>query len=626
MCWWLTAVVSFVNAQRTSQTAELLFADPTEIATTATRTQRQVNQSPVTVRVLPQRSLELGGWMAVQEALERQLPDILPFEGSLMRFLSVRGSFSSSEFNERVLVLLDGVPLNDPVLGHVPLMAFPMMPLERIEVVYGPGSALYGANAFAGVVEMKSASPSDGHRWRAWLGGGDGTRRNLALWGAHASSRWKFSASVWAGADGGTVGIHNDADTRFGQMQIRWQASPTVQWTLRSYLFSMRRGVNGRTVAVAGTPNDFYENEQLIWSLERSVQNGVRTHHWLRLYGQSGTHLFDREQLAEPLHVRYRRLGAEVLWQHQAGQNCWTFGLEARQESASGSLLRPAPTTTLWSAYAQLEWTRAPLYLTLGMRHDNHSIYGHQRSVRGALVYSPTARWSLRASYGTAFRAPNFAELYTKGYWVWTPIELDFSPVYAMGDPNLRPEQITAWEIGLHHQISERLQLDLSYFDKDHANLISLELHEGHPSGITWQHAHYRNLMHYHVAGWSASLGWQLSQHLQFATSWFYVATRHWGSYSSHPTVRQIGLTRSRWVASLRGEFSPRLSWQLESVLPPYDTGTQQPLLALALGYQPDSHRGWQLRLDNLLNARYSLSPLLRTHGIRLSLSYQQSW
>ncbi len=626
---WLSAGMVVVMAcslwaQRTSRTAELLFADPAEIVTTATRSQRSIEESPISVQVLTRHSLT--DWLTVQEALERRLPDVIAFEGSLMRFLSVRGSFSSSEFNERTLVLLDGVPLNDPVLGHVPLMALPALPLERIEVVYGPGSALYGANAFAGVVALKTAPSATERQVRVQFGEGNGQRQSVALWGSYLAQRWHFSTFGWVGQDGGTPGIHNAARTHMWQSALRWNPTPHTTWTLRTLLSGMQRGVNGRTVAMAGTPNDSYQTQAFLWALEREAKGAGSRYHLLRLYGQQGTHEFNRQQASVRRQANYQRLGVETLWQWSHGHTQWTVGLEARQESAAGNLLRRSPTANLWSAYTQLEYHLPAAYLTVGLRHDNHSVYGAQRSVRGALTYSVNEQLAVRASYGTAFRAPNFAELYSGGNWVWTPIELNFSPVYVMGDPRLRPERITAWEIGIRHQLAPTAHFDLSYFDKNHENLISLELHPGHPTGITWPHAHYRNLMHYHVVGVAASVVWRLNAGHELTVSGYHLLQQHWGSHSAHPTVRQISLTRSRLVVTLNGRTGTRFSWLLEGVVPPYDTGGGRALIALALRYPLQERRAWLLRVDNLLNSTYALSPLLQTRGLRLSLFYQQGW
>ncbi|MFN4034188.1 MAG: TonB-dependent receptor, partial [Fimbriimonadales bacterium] len=142
--------VLICSAQRTSATAEWLFADPQETIQTATRTERPVAESFTTVRVITRREIELSGAQTIQEVLERFVVDFEGQESSQHRFLSMRGAYSSSEFNERMLFLLDGQPLNDVLLGNFPAMSLSTHDVERIEIAFGPGSAMYGPNAFAG--------------------------------------------------------------------------------------------------------------------------------------------------------------------------------------------------------------------------------------------------------------------------------------------------------------------------------------------------------------------------------------------------------------------------------------------------------------------------------------------
>ncbi|MCS7209806.1 MAG: hypothetical protein NZ874_09570, partial [Fimbriimonadales bacterium] len=98
--------VAMCYSQRTSETAEWLFADPQEVVKTATRTERPVAESFTTVRVLTRREIELSGAQTIQELLERMVVDFEGQESSQHRFLSMRGAYSASEFNERMLFLL----------------------------------------------------------------------------------------------------------------------------------------------------------------------------------------------------------------------------------------------------------------------------------------------------------------------------------------------------------------------------------------------------------------------------------------------------------------------------------------------------------------------------------------
>lgn len=618
-------------AQYSSETAEFLFADPTQVAVTATRSQHPVSETFTTVRVITREELRLAGLRTAQEALERLVPDIEFKEGIVHRFLSVRGAYTSAEFNERVLILLNGMPLNDPGIGNFSLMMLPTEVIERIEIAFGPGSALYGPNAFAGVINIFTRPPEAGSGFesRQFYGGRGDYIASLLYRSGPTRSRFAYGIGIGAWRDWGSDrAINNDARVGFLSLQGHWAPRDGSLWQMHYHFFDMDRGSVGRSTVSSWTPYDRYRPRLHTFSLIRAVESD-RFKQQLHLYGLLSTIRFLRESppgsgVLEPSRYDQSQFGLEYLWQRRSGRTLITFGGEARRLWIEGALI---PNTTAWNgaSFVQVEWLGGAFRPLLGLRYDHHSAYGSQINPRIGATYRLNRDTVLRTSYGRAFRAPNFTELYIQGFviWVLTP-DGNLLPGKVFGNLELTPEIVRSYEVGLNHTSRRGWQVDLSWFFSDQHELIDVDVLPPDFNDPLTLRAQYRNLSNVEVQGYSVMVSKPLGTHLDFALGYTRMTPR---VISAQPTDDFI--SPYRVVTKLAFHDLKGWNGQLTLYSPARQLTSKEAhewVAHLSVGYRPSSREEWSLRIDNLFNNAQDIAFIVPGASRTAWLQYIRKW
>jgi len=617
-------LVASLWAQRTSATAEWLFADPQEVVRTATRTEHKVSESFTTVRVLTRREIELSGAQTVQELLERMVADFEGNEASIHRFVSTRGAYSSSEFNERTLFLLDGIPLNDPLLGSFSAMAISTHDVERIEVAFGPGSAMYGPNALAGVVNIITAhGRADRSSFYSSYTARSGYNASLR-WVSQTGSdwRWGVQASFWH--DPGSDRVRNN-DTRVRSLMLNTRNG---RWNFHYAYLDMDRGSIGLRYGLFPTPYDRFQPRSHYWQAEWNQTRGA-TRQIARFYGMSGELDFLRTRPPTfALNTRERRafdqqvLGVESYWQFPWGHAQMLAGGDFRLQRGSGQLLGGAHAASNLAFFLQGEWELNRWRPMLGFRYDAHSVYGNQLSPRTGLVYQAGAHDILRASLGRAFRAPTFAELFVRDFLVWTPY-FDGSnwvavPFRVNGSPTNKPEEVLAFEVGWKHIHPNGWRWDAAYFAQDIRNVITVFMVDPGDPFLR----QYRNLARIRVSGYSLELSGRLLPPVELALGYMRVDYRG--------NIREdYKPARNRFVIRMAHYQEHGLSAQLAFSYPALRLGRTDAYgwnTFLNLSYRSDARTRWNLRVDNLFNVRTEMAWRVPGGGRSLWFTWQRDW
>lgn len=621
----ILAFVGFALAQRTSATAEWLFADPQEVVQTATRTERAVYESFTTVRVLTRREIELSGAQTLHELLSRMVVDFEAQEGSIHNLLSTRGAYSASEFNERTLFLLDGMPLNDVILGNFSPMAFSTHDLERVEVAFGPGSAMYGPNAFAGVVNLITRRKA-GDSHSSFFSGI--TERNGYL----TSLRWtsprspvNLQVSLWH--DPGANRLPNN-DTRVRSLIANWhQERNGRQWNLLYGFIDIDRGSVGMRYGVFPTPHDCFENRMHYWTLEQ-VRGDQQKHTW-RFYGSWGRLELLRTQpptfglnTRTPRPFDHLMLGTETFWQWSKANAQYLGGGDYRYTRASSANhLRGSHSATNLALFLQGEWHMGRCHPVLGARYDSHSIYGSQFSPRLGFIYQVNSQNILRASLGQAFRAPSFVELYLTNFPLWTPVRMGDNWVPASyqieGNPELRPEKTRTFEIGWKYA-GTNLRFDLAYFRQNLSDVVTVFLIDPNQPWLR----QFNNVYAFAIDGWSTELGWKLKPRTDLTFAYMRVDYKGSIDQDYRPSKHRAVIRLAHW--NERG-----WSGQLAFTYPAVGLGFTDAYAwnsYLTLIYRADSRTRWSLRVDNLFNTRTELARWVPGGGRALWFTVQRDW
>ena len=424
----------------------------------------------------------------------------------------------STQYNPQVLMLVNGIPITGVTFGDRSIIwgGMPVENIARIEVIRGPGSALYGADAFSGVINIITKTSADINGTQLGLRAGSFNSRDA--WVQHGGSWGAFDAAAYlrvGHTDGQRQIIAADALTLNGLPSLapgpvnlgrnaidgRFDLSRD-KWRLRAGYQQRTNGGTGAGIASALDPagKNFgerintdltYQDANFAPDLDVTVQASylhITEKSDLTLF-PPGTNFglgpFPNGVIGNPYkwerHLRFNLAAVySGLQSHKLrfGVGTQNDDLYRTQESRNYNLVNipgignfPAPlpggVTQMTAAdifltpharrvnyvYAQDEWSfTQDWYLTAGVRHDHYSDFGSTTNPRVALVWETAYNLTSKLLYGRAFRPPSFAELYNIN-----------NPV-AQGNPNLKPETNQSVELAFAWQAASSLQTNLNLF------------------------------------------------------------------------------------------------------------------------------------------------------------------
>lgn len=359
--------------------------------------------------------------------------------------------------SKRLLVLMDGRRINDQYQGNVDFSLLPADAIEQIEVLRGPASALYGSNAEGGIISITTRRGYDepGTRLRA-EGGSYDTQHYGISHGGVAGSLDYFAAGSYVSTDGYTD--NSDGTDRDWQA---WNVLGNVGW--RPDADSDLRAFVG---AYGGQGTD--ENSER--EAEKNHQSVVYNRLWnerldarlkAQVYRSYEHHEYDWKYPGTGI---YRQL----TWAGDVQQSLWlgernqvTAGLELRQDGVDiDEVAGPIDeSTTVTAGYLQDEVHLADsLRIAIGVRDDYNSDFGNEASPRVGGLWQPGADTDFFGSVNYAHRAPGLSDRF---------VRTQFSGRVFEGNPDLDPETLTAYELGMRQRVGSQLQVELTGFYND---------------------------------------------------------------------------------------------------------------------------------------------------------------
>lgn len=391
-------------------------------------------RAPATTYVIMAEEIAASGAHTLPDLL-RRVPglDVTGFR-TLHGEVSVRGL--NDRLNNRTLILLDGRTLLNPRFDSISWPSLPvgLEEIARIEVVAGPASALYGANAVQGVVNIitKTAAEAAGTRLRYSAG-----ERNLHGTGLlHAVTTegrsQKFSAGYFR-ADRFEGGGLPAAETGRAHAELGWELPQESRLSLaggvnrRSSNFSARSGPlddDGVTGFLRADAELGRARLRGFWNAERTVI-------------QSFPSLKDPSDNSDVLD-----LTADRSWTLPGAHEA-AAGLTYRRNAARSSIFPGGRVSQdLYAVFAEDEWRPLDaLSVVAGARADKHPRTDWTFSPRGSLILRPVPDHIIRFSGGSAFRNPTLVENH-----VDATVPLAGSTTRSVGNPSLAPERLTSFE------------------------------------------------------------------------------------------------------------------------------------------------------------------------------------
>lgn len=409
------------------------------VVATASRRLQTLGEAPVATEVVDRGRMESSGATDLAGVLA-MLPGVETQGGHPVG----TGVYLQGLGSERVLVLVDGEPVVGRIAGEIDLTRLPVADAERVEVVKGPQSTLYGSEAMGGVINLVTRAPEPGApAGGVQLSGGSRGRRDGV---AHArASAGPFDWTVRGGLrDVDLVpgqGAPLDAGTRRwdGSARLGWQAADDLRVEGGGWL--VEESQRWRT----GQLYQFADNRQWSGRLSAAWTRGA---HQLTpsLYAAGFEHGLSRASGPDPVgggdRESQRLAEAALRYTGTAGALVLDGGAELRHEGTRSSRVQGGERdATSADAYGQGTWTAGALSLTPGVRLSHGSRWGQHWTPRLAMVWRPVPALAVRASAGTGYRAPAFKELHME-------FLNDAAGYTVRGNPDLRPEGSTSVSAG----------------------------------------------------------------------------------------------------------------------------------------------------------------------------------
>lgn len=462
----------------TAMSLEQLMDIPVVAASKYAQPQHEVAAS---VSVITREDIRTFGWRTLGEALA-SLPGFYTTYDRQYTYIGTRGLGMPDDYNTRLLITLNGNRLNEPTYDSV--MAGHEFPLdqdliERIEVIPGPGGAVYGQNALFGVINVvtRDGAGLDGTEVAAAWQSPQGQRQVrlshgrvldngvdllLSASGLRARGEDRFYDY---GAGGAGVAAGQDGE-RADRLFLRLSRGP---WSF-DLAYSDRRKDDPTAVGRSDplVPGQYIRDRYLSTQLQYEDHFAGATQH-LQARVFWGQYRFDSVTVwggeAYRGAAASAARGLELRWLNTAiADHTFMLGLELQdspRQDQTSVLSDPADNlyllTSGWRAglYAQDQWRLADtLVATLGLRADRNNVNGTRLSPRAALIWQATPASTAKLLFGRAHRSPNVYEQ----DWDWSAGQYP-TPLPAMAD-----ERIETTELVLDHRPAPELALRASVY------------------------------------------------------------------------------------------------------------------------------------------------------------------
>ena len=494
-------------------------ASPGVIVVTATRVPTPVKQVPAGVTVITRKEMQARGETTLVQALSA-VPGLgVVQSGGPGNAASV---FIRGTDSEDVLVLLDGVPVNDPsdANGAFNFGNYTLDDVQRIEIVRGPMSGLYGSNAIGGVINIITLQGSGAPKASISLAGGwpEQAQGSAAISGSAGAFDYAFAGGLdeESGYDETAKrlsvyrGVKDPFRSKIGSVNLGYTPVSGTRLSLILRAQQVDAGFPDLGDPVFDDPNEYDKNDNLFGKLDITshLLNGAWTTDAFIARVQNELHYTNLLDTADPNQVQaddiYRGYRTDAQWNNTLhlpdfgpiATNYASFGVEYSNDTSHENVNEVdfgSPFTETVRAsqhalagHAGLQGTLFnALTLQAALRDDSVSSFGNALTGRaGASLAVPAADLHLKASYGTGFLAPSLFDLYGVDNYGY------------VGNPNLRPEYSRGFEAGPQFDIpafgaADFASLSASYFNTNIRDLIT----------VTPNYESEENIGHAHIDG-----------------------------------------------------------------------------------------------------------------------------
>jgi len=430
-----------------------------EVVVTGSKTEISRKIVPITVSQITRQNIENSGQMNILPALNTYVPGIFVTERNILGFgvstggsgaISIRGIGGSP--NTDVLVLIDGHPQYQGIFGHPLPDAYVASDVEKVEIIRGPGSILYGSNAMGGVINIISRkNHQEGISGN--VGASYGSYNTQKYYGTIGYKKDKLSLFASVNHDQ-TDGIRPNTDFKInnGFVKVGYELNSHFNISADVSLAKFKANDNGTIYNPMPFNIDITRGKTSL-----SVENKYeKVEGAFKFYHNFGTH-----NLSDGWHSTDRNTGLMFYQTLKLfPNNSITIGTDFKQFGGlanAGMAANQLKTINELALYGYVQQKLLKkLILSAGLRLENNSNYGNELIPLGGITYNPTGNTTFKASISKGFRSPTIMELY----------------LYAP-NADLKPERMVNYEISwLQSLLNSRLNIEVTAYKIKGDNMI----------------------------------------------------------------------------------------------------------------------------------------------------------
>lgn len=555
--WSLFVQMGWADKREEVEKKEIFKLD--EITVTGTRTERFATDVPASITVIDKEEIEASPFQTIYDILRTTagLDVGSPYVAeTFFHTVNVRGT---GGYGDRTLVLVDGIPQNNANNGWVEWTQIPKDVIERIEIVRGSSSALYGSNAMGGVINIITRKPQKERLTTLETEYGSANTYSVRLGQEQGIGDWGYLVSGgYESTDGYIIKkpeqsydtkLFRRLDTIYGKLTYDTDKHSTA--TVGFSRLNKKVG-SGRKYFYGYTKSDHYwidwarNGERIDWKAQVFVNNDEwewyydrpPTYDFLNMYEnipmlgiggslQSSIDLSERNNLT--LGLDYKRSKIEKEDRYYVGIR--DSGVEGKQNYLS----------TFFSD--EIKFFDSSLIINLGGRYDEIKSYDGKNwdtnpapnpaysndfssktwrefSPKLGVTYHIGGCTTLKSSIGRGFKAPSLYELYST---------LIRGPVLIQANPELKPEKILSYDLSIEHLFADYLLGRLTIYQAHAKDFIGY----AYPGPFTWKR---ENIGKVRMQGIETEIDWRINPQWQSFLNYTYNKSEI-REYTSNPTV-----------------------------------------------------------------------------------------
>lgn len=507
LCAWPAQAQESSQTDLNNMSIEDLAKIKVESVYGASKFLQKLADAPASITIVTADEIQKHGWRTLADVL-RSVRGFYVINDRNYSYVGVRGFSQPGDYNARILFLLDGHRENDNIFdGAYVGTEFPVDVdlIDRIEIIRGPSSSVYGTGAFVAVINVitKRGRDLDSTEVSAEAGSWNSYKGRVS-YGERFDNGWEslFSTSFYnslghkrlffpefdSPATNYGIAEHADGDQSYNMFadiiyrdfNIHFVDGSRTKHIPTASFGTVFNDPRTQTTDARGYIDLQYSHAFGNWQTLGRISYDWYDYHGIYVYDYSGTGVkpfTENYDAANGTWWDFQGDASRVFFQ----QHRVTFGTEFRQDLGQRQTnydiqpyhlyLDDHRSALLWAFYFQDEYSiRRDLAFVIGVRDDWYNKFGNTVSPRLGLIYKPTTNTDIKLMFSRAFRAPSSYE----NFYV--------SPSNS-GNPSLRPERIHSWEADLEHRLNKIYYVSGAAFLNRMNNVIeqAIDPATGHP-------------------------------------------------------------------------------------------------------------------------------------------------